>query len=123
MLIGLGMLMAVALGALVAFPSALSSVIVMALAGASFGATAAVYPITIPAYYGVSQLARVYGRIMLAYGVAGLLAPYLAGALYDLEGNYTLALMIAAAMAILSVLVNTLLPRLGNTRAAAQAQA
>ncbi len=122
-LIDIGVLMAVALGALVAFPSALSSVIVMALAGASFGATAAVYPITIPAYYGVSQLARVYGRIMLAYGVAGLLAPYLAGALYDLEGNYTLALMIAAAMAILSVLVNTLLPRLGNSRAAAQAQA
>lgn len=109
-LIGLGIVMAGALAALLAFPGALVSLVVLALVGSSFGATAAVYPLTIPAYYGVAPLARVYGRIMLAYGAAGLAAPLLAGWLYDREGGYGSALAVAAAMAGLSVAANFLMP-------------
>ena len=45
---------------------------------------------------------QAYGRVFIAWGFAGLVAPWSAGLLYDLRGGYGLAMIIAAAIAILS---------------------
>ncbi len=110
-LIGLAAVIAVSLLTLYLFADANVSLAVLALAGGAFGASAAAYPVTIVGYYGVSQLARIYGRVMIAYGVAGLAAPWMAGALYNWEGGYRWALLIAGVMAAASVIANFTLPK------------
>jgi MFS family permease len=97
--------------ALFLWPSAALSLVVLALVGGSFGATAAVYPVAISRYYSVSEMARIYGRITIAYGGAGLVAPYMAGVLYDWEGGYRWSLLIAAAFAALGIAAGIALPR------------
>ena len=110
-LIGLAAIVALALFALRLFPGVNPSLIALAFVAGAFGATATVYPVTIVAYYGVQQLAPVYGRIMLAYGVAGLIAPWMAGALFDWEKSYSWSLVIAGLFALLAVAANHRLPR------------
>jgi OFA family oxalate/formate antiporter-like MFS transporter len=110
-LAGLATTMTLALLALFLWPSAALSLVVLALVGGSFGATAAVYPVTISSYYSVSEMARIYGRITMAYGGAGLVAPYMAGVLYDWEGGYHWSLLIAAAFAALGIASGISLPR------------
>lgn len=61
-------------------------------------------------YYGPEQAARIYGRIFTAWGVAGLLAPWMAGLLFDSTGAYLAALLCAAAVAIVSTTTVALLP-------------
>ncbi len=112
-LAGLATVMTASLLALFLWPSAALSLVVLALVGGSFGATAAVYPVAISSYYSVSEMARIYGRITLAYGAAGLVAPYVAGALYDWEGGYHVSLLIAAGFAALAIIAGISLPRHG----------
>ena len=47
--------------------------------------------------------ARIYGRVFTAWGAAGLLGPWLAGVLFDLSGDYRIALLVAAAIGLGSV--------------------
>jgi len=111
-LIGLCLLTAVPLFLLYLFPGAAMSLVALACVGAAFGATTSCYPVTIARYYDAARMPAIYGRISLAYGVAGLTAPYLAGALHDLRGDYALAVLIAAAVGLASLAVNATLPRL-----------
>jgi len=46
-----------------------------------------------------------YGRIFLAWGAAGLLAPVAAGTLFDQTGSYAGALVIAATLSVISTVV------------------
>jgi MFS transporter, OFA family, oxalate/formate antiporter len=110
-LAGLAAVMSASLLALFLWPSAALSLVTLALIGGSFGATAAVYPVTISSYYSVSEMARIYGRITIAYGGAGLVAPLLAGALYDWEGGYHYSLLIAGGIAAVGIIAGISLPR------------
>ena len=65
----------------------------------------------ISSYYSVSEMARIYGRIALAYGGAGLVAPLMAGALYDWEGGYHYSLLIAGGFAAVGIAAGISLPR------------
>ena len=75
------------------------------------GGTIAAYPAIIARIYEGADGARIYGRVFTAWGTAGLLAPWLAGALYDLSGRYHLALMVAALLGLISCLSVVLLFR------------
>jgi OFA family oxalate/formate antiporter-like MFS transporter len=108
---GLAAVMTASLLALFLWPSAALSLVALALIGGSFGATAAVYPVAISSYYSVSEMARIYGRITLGYGSAGLVAPLAAGALYDWEGGYHYSLLIAAGFAAAGIIAGISLPR------------
>ena len=110
-LAGLAAVMTTSLLALFLWPSAALSLVTLALVGGSFGATAAVYPVVISSYYSVSEMARIYGRIALAYGGAGLVAPLMAGALYDWEGGYHYSLLIAGGFAAVGIAAGISLPR------------
>lgn len=85
--------------------------VVLALTGASFGGAATAYPVTITGYYGVAALPRVYGRLGVAYGLGGLLGPLAAGAIYDANTSYLLAIIIAAALALVAAAAHGTLPR------------
>ena len=56
------------------------------------------------------QLA-VYGRIFTAWGTAGVLAPWLAGKLFDVTGGYSAALVVSAVSLVVSALAASALPR------------
>lgn len=96
-------LAALVLASLAAFGSAPLVYIVLALIGFAYGSMASGYPAATVLYYGPANLGRVYGRLFSAWGVAGLTAPLIAGALYDWTGTYTLALAVAAVAAVLGV--------------------
>ena len=56
--------------------------------GFGFGACFVVFAAEVAARYGVTQVARIYPKIFLAYGVAGITGPLAGGGLYDLTGAY-----------------------------------
>jgi len=47
---------------------------------------------------------KAYGRVFTAWGFAGLLAPWSAGFIYDIQTDYQIALVVASLTALLSAL-------------------
>ncbi len=104
LLAGLPALSALALMLLIPVATATLAVGLLAVVGFAYGAVIAVYPVAIANRFGADG-PRVYGRVFTAWGVAGLAAPWSAGAIYDLGSGYTAALAIAAAISALSALL------------------
>jgi hypothetical protein len=77
----------------------------LAAIGASLGASASVYPVVIGRRYGVENIGAIYGKVLIAYGISGLIAPWLTGALFVWTGNYFAALWIALALSALIIFV------------------
>ena len=110
-LLGMAVLTAAPLFLLYVVPSAAISLLMLACVGAAFGAGTSGYPMTLASFYGVARVPAVYGRVCTAYGVAGLVAPLIAGALHDLKGDYALAVLIAALVALIGLFATLALPR------------
>lgn len=102
-LVGLPLLSAVALLAIGASNSASIVVVLLSLVGLSYGSIIAIYPVAISNYFG-ERGPRAYGQVFIAWGFAGLVAPWCAGLVFDLRAGYGLAMLIAAAIAIASAL-------------------
>lgn len=79
-------------------------IIALCLIGFGYGAIIAVYPVAIARRFGFAG-PRVYGRVFISWGVAGLSAPWLAGWIFDGFSDYTAALLLAACVAVLSALL------------------
>lgn len=111
LLIGLPLLSAGAacVLALSAGPSQL--LLLLGLIGFAYGGIIAAYPAAIAKIFGVGDGPRIYGRVFTAWGMAGLLAPWLAGSLFDLTGAYQLALLVAAALGAVSAISTLVLSR------------
>ncbi|GLK69310.1 hypothetical protein GCM10008179_29480 [Hansschlegelia plantiphila] len=69
----------------------------VAAIGLVFGSGASVLPVLVGRYWGPERISQVYGAMMFAYGLAGLLAPWVAAVLFEGSGSYTLALLSALA--------------------------
>jgi len=78
-------------------------VLALGMTGAVYGATITVFPASISRIFGLHGGVIVYGRIMTAWGLAGLVGPALAGMTYDITGSYSPALYIAAVGAIVAI--------------------
>ena len=102
-LVGLPLLSAIALLVISATASPVAVVFLLALVGFSYGSIIAIYPVAISDYF-AEQGPQAYGLVFIAWGFAGLVAPWCAGLIYDRHAGYELALVIAAAIAILSAL-------------------
>ena len=76
----------------------------LACVGFCYGAIICIYPAIIAKRYGMSNSARIYGRVFTAWGAAGLAGPWLAGTLFDATGGYTIALAVAAGLSLVSAL-------------------
>lgn len=110
-MIGMAVLTAAPLFLLYAVPSAAISLLTLACLGVAFGAGTSCYPVTLASHYGVARVPAILGRVCTAYGVAGLAAPFIAGALHDLNGNYALAILIAAIVGMVGLIATLALPR------------
>ncbi|MFT5658946.1 MAG: OFA family oxalate/formate antiporter-like MFS transporter [Gammaproteobacteria bacterium] len=83
----------------------------LTIVGFSYGAIIAVYPVAVINIFGSAASSRIYGRVFTSWGFVGLLGPWLAGYFYDSSGNYTLAISVALASSMLSILVAGLLAK------------
>lgn len=104
LLAGLPALSAVVLLLLAVGTSPVGAAGLLAAAGFGYGAIIAVYPVAIAHRFGADG-PRVYGRVFTAWGFAGLVAPWAAGAIYDLASSYAAALVVAAAISAGSALL------------------
>jgi MFS family permease len=100
-LVGLPLLSAAALLVIAASDGAVSTTGLLGVVGFCYGSIIAIYPVAIADVFG-EQGPRAYGRVFLAWGFAGLVAPWSAGMLYDGYGDYRVALLIAALVALVS---------------------
>ena len=107
LLVGLPLLSTLALVALALLANPSTTLVLLGLAGFSYGAVIAVYPVAIANDFG-PRGPRVYGQVFTAWGLAGLCAPWSAGLLFDLTADYRIALMLAALIALASALLVTL---------------
>ncbi|HMO03746.1 MAG TPA: MFS transporter [Kiritimatiellia bacterium] len=69
------------------------------VAGFGFGSCFVLYAAETAAVFGVAQVPRIYPKIFLAYGVAGITGPLLGGWLYDVTGAYVWPVATAAVVA------------------------
>ena len=108
----LALISAVSLGGLVALQLDGTSATVSGLAsvGLAYGAHIAVFPEVVREAFGTSAFGWAYGRVFTAWGLAGLAAPWLAGALYDSTADYRLALLLASVVAASGLALNVALP-------------
>jgi len=81
------------------------ALVALALIGFSYGAIIAVYPVAVADAYGSHASAKMYGQVFTAWGLAGLLGPWVSGWLFDLTQSYSIALMLAVLLSCVSVLV------------------
>ena len=79
-----------------------SALIGLSFVGFTYGAIIAVFPSTLAKVFGTAAGARVYGKVFTAWGSAGLLAPWLAGHLYDRSNRYSTALSVAVALSLVA---------------------
>jgi OFA family oxalate/formate antiporter-like MFS transporter len=100
-LVGLPLLSAFALLGISVVGSALTTVVLLALIGFSYGSIIAIYPVVISNYF-QARGPQAYGRVFIAWGFAGLVAPWSAGLIYDLRGSYEAAMVSAAVIAVIS---------------------
>ncbi len=101
---------AVGLGLLLVWPTAMVATFGIALVGLSYGLMSGAYPAALGFYYGVRSFGRMMGRLVTAWGMAGLLAPLLAGHIYDRSGGYGTAVSLALAGVLAGVLISNRLP-------------
>jgi MFS family permease len=67
-----------------------------------------VFPSITADLYGLKNYGTNYGVLYLGWGLAGVVAPMVADVIYDLNGNFHTAYIIAAGMMALMVGVNFL---------------
>jgi OFA family oxalate/formate antiporter-like MFS transporter len=99
----LPLLGAVALLMLSGFPNL--TVALLGVVGFAYGGIIATYPAAIAILFPGENGPYAYGRIFTAWGAAGLLAPFLAGQIYDLGGSYSPALWLASGLGFISAVV------------------
>lgn len=73
-----------------------------ALIGTTFGSSASLMPTLVGQLYGFGRIGEIYGRLMISYGLAGLVAPWGTGALYAAFGNYRPAIVASLGMCLIS---------------------
>ena len=104
LLAGLMIFLSGILAVLTVSPPGLPVLAGLACVGFCYGAIISIYPAIIAKRYGMAKSPRIYGRVFTAWGTAGLGGPWLAGALFDATGGYTIALAIAAGLSLVSAL-------------------
>ena len=72
---------ATALLALAVLPE--QTLVLLGVVGFAYGGTIATYPAAIANLFPGEDGPRAYGRVFTAWGAAGLVAPWLAGQIYD----------------------------------------
>ena len=92
-------------------PATATALVALCVVGTGYGLLAAGYPVAVAHYYGPEQVGAVYGKLFTAWGVGGVLGPWIAGEVYDLTGAYGPGLFLAGVAALFAaVLTHRLSP-------------
>jgi OFA family oxalate/formate antiporter-like MFS transporter len=73
------------------------------LAGFNYGACLVLYAAEIAHQYGTDQMGTIYSTLFLSNGIAGFLAPPVAGKIYDATGSYTPAFLIFGSLSFICI--------------------
>lgn len=73
--------------------------------GAVFGGSASLMPVLIGEQYGPERIGDIYGKLMVAYGTAGLIAPWVSGKFFSVTGSYTVSIAIAVATCLAGIVL------------------
>ena len=97
--------------ALTTFPSPAVAIISLGLIGVGYGIVSGATSGAVAAYWPKVEFGKVSSRTYIAWCLAAILLPVLAGRLYDLTTGYHTAIMMAGGGNLLAVLVALTLPR------------
>ena len=73
------------------------------LAGFNYGACLVLYAAEIAHIYGTERMGVIYSMLLLSNGLAGFLAPPLAGKIFDTIGTYSPAFLIFGSLSFISI--------------------
>lgn len=97
--------------ALAVLPSPSVAIISLGLIGVGYGVVSGVTSGAVAAYWPKVEFGRVASRTYIAWCLAAIFLPVLAGRLYDLTAGYHTAILVAGGSNLLAVLVALTLPR------------
>ena len=92
-------------------PSPGVAIVTLGLIGVGYGLISGVTVAAVASYWPREEFGRVAGRTYIAWCLAAIALPVLAGRLYDLTGGYGVAVILAGGANLLAVLVALSLPR------------
>jgi MFS transporter, OFA family, oxalate/formate antiporter len=101
--------------ALTVMPSAAMAILTLGLIGVGYGLISGVTAGAVASYWPKIDYGRIAGRTYIAWCLAAISLPVLAGHLYDLTGGYEMSVKVAGVANLLAVLVALTLP--GQKRA------
>jgi hypothetical protein len=102
--------------ALTLLPSAGMAILALGLIGVGYGLVSGVTFGAVASYWPKEDFGRIAGRIYIAWCLAAVALPVLAGRLYDLFGGYEWAVAVAGAVNLMAVLTALTLPRQERAR-------
>jgi MFS family permease len=73
------------------------------LAGFNYAACLVLYAAEIAHTYGTERMGVIYSMLLIFNGLAGFLAPPLAGKIFDIMGTYTPAFLIFGSLSFISI--------------------
>lgn len=91
-----------ALGTAAYSPNAEFALAALVFIGFTYGALIAVYPVAIARDF--DEPAAAYGLVFIAWGAAGLFAPVIAGAIYDVAQTYRYPMLLAMLLSLASAI-------------------
>lgn len=113
-LILMPLLGAASLVILIIWSTPITTLLALSLVGNAYGSNASAIPIATAQYYGAERTSYIFGRVITAWGLAGLAGPLLAGWLFDATEGYKLTLVYGAATAAIGGVIGAALPRQTN---------
>ena len=87
-------------------PGPIAALIAVAFVGLSYGIASGAYPSAVAIFFGVERYGRNLGILITAWGVAGLISPWVGGWLFDRSGDYILASILGAVLAVVGIFVS-----------------
>lgn len=96
--------------ALTVMPSPVIAILTLGLIGIGYGLISGVTFAAVASYWPKAHFGRIAGRIYIAWCLAAIALPVLAGHLYDLTGGYQMAVIVAGVANLSAALVALTLP-------------
>lgn len=97
--------------ALTLMPSPDMAILALGLIGVGYGLVSGVTAGAVASYWPKAEFGRIASRTYIAWCLAAIALPVLAGRLYDLTGGYEMAVVVAGCANLVAVLVALTLPR------------
>jgi MFS transporter, OFA family, oxalate/formate antiporter len=95
------------------WPSAEVATVTLSMIGMGYGFISGAVAAAIGVYWTQADFGRIAGRVYIAWCIAAISLPVLAGHLFDLTGGYATAIILAGAGNLIAVGVSLTLPRRG----------